>query len=72
MTTHGGGRDAGDYPALLTAAAAAEADRLGYHDEVARGRAGRPLRGLGVAAVPGEERARPAGDRRRHAAGPGR
>ncbi len=40
--------DAGDYPALL-AAAQAEADRLGYRDEVERGRAGR-LRGLGVAA----------------------
>ncbi len=31
--------DAADYPALL-AAAEAEAGRLGYHDEVARGRAG--------------------------------
>jgi carbon-monoxide dehydrogenase large subunit/6-hydroxypseudooxynicotine dehydrogenase subunit gamma len=41
--------DAGDYPALL-AAAQAEADRLGYADEVARGRRAGRLRGLGVAA----------------------
>jgi carbon-monoxide dehydrogenase large subunit/6-hydroxypseudooxynicotine dehydrogenase subunit gamma len=40
--------DTGDYPALL-AAAAAEAARLGYHDEAGgAGRTGRP-RGLGVA-----------------------
>ncbi|HEY5354676.1 MAG TPA: xanthine dehydrogenase family protein molybdopterin-binding subunit [Streptosporangiaceae bacterium] len=41
--------DAGDYPALL-AKAQAEADRLGYADEVARGRRAGRLRGLGVAA----------------------
>ena len=41
--------DAGDYPALL-AAAQAEADRLGYRDEVERGRRAGRLRGLGVAA----------------------
>ena len=41
--------DAGDYPALL-AAAQAEADRLGYPGEVARGRRAGRLRGLGVAA----------------------
>ena len=40
--------DAADYPALLTAAEA-EASRLGYHDEVARGRAEGGLRGLGLA-----------------------
>jgi carbon-monoxide dehydrogenase large subunit len=40
--------DAADYPALL-AAAVAEAGRLGYHDEVARGRAEGRLRGLGLA-----------------------
>jgi len=41
--------DAGDYPALLTAAQA-EAGRLGYRDEVERGRRAGRLRGLGVAA----------------------
>jgi carbon-monoxide dehydrogenase large subunit/6-hydroxypseudooxynicotine dehydrogenase subunit gamma len=41
--------DAGDYPALL-AAAGAEADRLGYPAEVARGRQAGRRRGLGVAA----------------------
>ena len=41
--------DAGDYPALL-AAAEAEADRLGYPAEVARGRQAGRRRGLGVAA----------------------
>ena len=41
--------DAGDYPALL-AKAQAEADRLGYADEVERGRRAGRLRGLGVAA----------------------
>jgi aerobic carbon-monoxide dehydrogenase large subunit len=41
--------DAGDYPALLMAAQA-EADRLGYPDEVERGRRAGRLRGLGVAA----------------------
>ena len=51
--------DAADYPALLTAAEA-EASRLGYHDEVARGRARRAAR-PGPGPVPGEERARPAG-----------
>jgi len=40
--------DAADYPALLTAAEA-EACRLGYHDEVARGRDEGRLRGLGLA-----------------------
>jgi carbon-monoxide dehydrogenase large subunit/6-hydroxypseudooxynicotine dehydrogenase subunit gamma len=40
--------DAADYPALLTAAEA-EAGRLGYHDEVARGRDEGRLRGLGLA-----------------------
>jgi carbon-monoxide dehydrogenase large subunit len=40
--------DAGDYPALL-AKAQAEADRLGYADEVERGRRAGRLRGLGVA-----------------------
>jgi carbon-monoxide dehydrogenase large subunit/6-hydroxypseudooxynicotine dehydrogenase subunit gamma len=39
--------DAGDYPALLTAA---EADRLGYPGEVKRGRRAGRRRGLGVAA----------------------
>jgi aerobic carbon-monoxide dehydrogenase large subunit len=41
--------DAGDYPALL-AAAQTEADRLGYRDEVERGRRAGRRRGLGVAA----------------------
>ncbi len=41
--------DAGDYPALL-AAAVAEAGRLGYPAEVARGRKAGRLRGLGLAA----------------------
>jgi len=40
--------DAADYPALLTAAEA-EAGRLGYHDEVVRGRDEGRLRGLGLA-----------------------
>ena len=40
--------DSGDYPALL-AAALGEAARLGYGDEVARGRDGGQLRGLGLA-----------------------
>ncbi len=40
--------DAGDYPALLTAAMD-EAGRLGYPDEVARGRDKGQLRGLGLA-----------------------
>jgi carbon-monoxide dehydrogenase large subunit/6-hydroxypseudooxynicotine dehydrogenase subunit gamma len=40
--------DAGDYPALL-AAAVAEAGRLGYPAEVARGRQAGRLRGLGLA-----------------------
>src|SRR5215468_4668236 len=40
--------DDADYPALLTAAEA-EACRLGYHDEVARGRDEGRLRGLGLA-----------------------
>ena len=41
--------DAGDYPGLL-AAATAEADRLDYPAEVARGRRAGRLRGLGLAA----------------------
>ncbi len=41
--------DDGDYPGLL-AAAAAEADRLGYPAEVSRGRQAGRRRGLGVAA----------------------
>jgi aerobic carbon-monoxide dehydrogenase large subunit len=41
--------DSGDYPALL-AAAGAEAGRLGYLDEVRRGRLAGRLRGLGLAA----------------------
>jgi carbon-monoxide dehydrogenase large subunit/6-hydroxypseudooxynicotine dehydrogenase subunit gamma len=41
--------DDGDYPGLL-AAAAAEADRLGYPAEVSRGRRAGRRRGLGVAA----------------------
>jgi aerobic carbon-monoxide dehydrogenase large subunit len=41
--------DAGDYPALL-AAALGEAARLGYLDEVERGRRADRLRGLGLAA----------------------
>lgn len=40
--------DAGDYPALL-AAALAEAARLGYPDEVERGRKAGQLRGFGLA-----------------------
>src|SRR5260221_640642 len=47
--------DAGDYPALLTAAVD-EAGRLGYPDEVARGRDEGQLRGLGPAGFLGASR----------------